>query len=294
MVTPNPTKQQYVVILVQLLKMTNFFSFSALALSALLMLQGCATPAEKFIGAATQSGFSHQELDGTPYKHLLFVNQEAKRANPIEELHVYLDGDGTPWKSGTRIADDPTPRNPLILEMMEKDHSPALLLGRPCYYGLNLSHLCNNTLWTSHRYSKAVVDSMLEALEHWMATRKINRLVLIGFSGGGALATLLASRLKNVSTVITVAANLDIKAWSDHHGYLQPSGSLNPMLAARIPDHVRQIHLAGLKDDNVPAKIIEAFSSRQKNALYVPYSDYSHACCWTDIWPDILKTYLKP
>lgn len=263
-------------------------------LSILSALQGCATPAEKFNLTATEFGFTSQELDGMPYRHRLFLNPQARDANHIAELHVYLDGDGTPWQSGTRIADDPTPRNPLILEMMKIDRAPAILLGRPCYYGLSRSNACNESLWTSHRYSSEVVTSMQAALERWVSARKIKRLSLIGFSGGGALATLLAPRLERVATVITIAGNLDVRAWSQHHRYLEPTGSLNPMLDAHIPEQVRQIHMAGLKDRNVPARIIESFSASQRSALYLPYAEYDHACCWLDIWPEILKQHLPP
>jgi hypothetical protein len=263
----------------------------ALSVHSLLLLDGCATSSERFVDAAIRLGLSAQELQGRPYLHRLFVNEPAQQAKSIEVLHVYLDGDGSPWIFGTRIADDPTPRNPLILYMMEKDQGPAVLLGRPCYYGLNLSKFCNSALWTSDRYSGAVVESMRGALQHWLATKEVKRLVLIGFSGGGSLAALLASRLDKVSTLITIAANLDVKRWSDFHGYIPPEGSLNPVNDAQIAPGIWQIHLAGLRDKNVPAEIVEAFSSRQQNALYLAYPEYDHTCCWLDIWPMILNTY---
>ncbi len=275
----------------------NFSKFAAFVSSIVflwgqLALQGCATPSEKFIDAAVASGFAIQEVAGMPYRHRLFVNASAKNLKNIDDLHVYFDGDGTPWKSNTRIADDPTARNPLILKMMAKDAAPAVLLGRPCYYGLNLSHSCNNTLWTSNRYSETVVESMRSALDRWIAARNVEHVTLIGFSGGGTLATLLASDIKKLKTVVTIAANLDVKAWSEYHGYLLPKGSLNPIIDARIPAAVKQIHLAGLDDDNVPPWIIESFSDTQKNALYLPQAETDHSCCWADIWPGILKTYL--
>lgn len=262
------------------------------ALSMLLITQGCATSSEKFIGTATQLGFSSQLVIGSPYQHRLFTNWQASRPDVIEELHVYLDGDGTPWRTETSIADDPTSRNPLILNMMAKDPAAAVLLGRPCYYGLNRSPLCNESLWTSHRYSSEVVASMSAAIQQWVSSKKINRLVLIGYSGGGVLATLLASRLKKTSVVITIAANLNIEAWSRRHGYFAPASSLNPATDAHIPASIRQIHLAGLQDENVPAEIIESFSRTQKNALYLPFPEYDHVCCWLTIWPDVLKTNL--
>lgn len=264
----------------------------ALTLCLLFLIQGCATPSEKFIGTATKLGLSNQWVEGYPYQHRLFINSRANRSDVIDELHVYLDGDGTPWTSSKKIADDPTPRNPLILEMMTKDPAAAVLLGRPCYYGLNAAPLCNESLWTSHRYAAEVVVSMNAAIQLWMSSKKVNNLVLIGYSGGGALAALLASGLKKTSAVITVAANLDIEAWSRYHGYSAPAASLNPAKDAQIPASVRQIHLTGLKDDNVPAEIIESFSRMQKNAIYLPLPEYDHVCCWVDIWPDILRTKL--
>lgn len=280
-------------LLVNHLKVNNLLSLSkiSIVIAASLVLFGCATPSEKFIDTAKQFGFSLQELEGKPYRHRLFANSKAESGYAIRELHVYLDGDGTPWQAGTHIATDPTPRNPLILKLMRQDLAPAILLGRPCYYGLNGSPLCDNTLWTSHRYAATVVDSMQTALKRWSATKKIDRLVLIGFSGGGALATLLAPHLEKTTSIVTLAANLDIKAWSEYHGYILPAGSLNPISDAHIPPAIRQIHLAGLKDVNVPVAIIQSFSHAQKNALFLPQPNFDHNCCWVDIWPDILKTY---
>lgn len=269
------------------------WSLAALFLTTSHFLQGCATPSEKFIAMTQALNFSSQIVDGNPYKHRIFANAPAHNPH-FEELHVYLDGDGTPWKSSFTIADDPTARNPLILELMQKDRSPAILLGRPCYYGLNLSRSCNKSLWTSHRYSAAIVQSMGAALKRWLTNKEVSRLVLIGFSGGGTLAALLAAHLDNVATLVTISANLDISAWSDYHAYLPPSGSLNPIIDAKIPATVRQIHLAGQKDDNVPAEIIASFSNMYRNALYLPYPEYDHACCWSEMWPSFLQTYLSP
>ena len=50
---------------------------------------------------------------------------------------------------------------------------------------------------------------MATALETWLKKKGYSELVLIGYSGGGALAMLLAERIR-VRAVITVAANLDI------------------------------------------------------------------------------------
>ncbi len=257
-----------------------------------LICQACATPSEKFLNTAKQLHFNQQLQIGSVYQHRLILNSPATGLEAFEELHIYLDGDGTPWTTDDRKTEDPTSRSALILELMAKDPSAALLIGRPCYYGLNSSAFCRDSLWTSQRYSATVVDSMLAAIRQWLSTKKIQKLVLIGYSGGGTLAALLASQLENVSAMMTVAANLDVEAWCQYHGYKGLSASLNPAKDARIPVSVRQIHLAGLQDDNVPAGIIEAFSRSQANSHYVALPEYDHVCCWLDSWPTILKTQL--
>jgi hypothetical protein len=46
-----------------------------------------------------------------------------KPGHPSRVLHVYLDGDGTPW-DGNTAAVDPTPRNTLVLGLMRLDDRP--------------------------------------------------------------------------------------------------------------------------------------------------------------------------
>jgi pimeloyl-ACP methyl ester carboxylesterase len=86
------------------------------------------------------------------------------------------------------------------------------------------------------RYSATVVSSMAVALERLLAEREIDRLAWMGYSGGGVLAMLLAPRFPQTQAIVTVAANRDIDAWADHHGYLRLAGSLNPA-EGRPPAH---------------------------------------------------------
>lgn len=265
-----------------------------LSLMLLLLLGGCATPSERFDSTAGDLGFKSVMLKGDRHLHRVYLNQQAAQSDHYVELHVYLDGDGTPWEMNRWVSNDPTPRNPLILKLMAQDPTPAILLGRPCYYGLSQSQACRDALWTSHRYSSEVVESMAAALQNWLNTNNTRHLILIGYSGGGTLAALLAPRLEKTLKIVTIAANLDVTAWSRYHGYLPLEGSLNPTEAPPLSGKIEQIHLAGLSDKNVPSTIIESFSQRGNNALYVPIAEYDHACCWIDIWSDLLKKHLGP
>ena len=52
------------------------------------------------------------------------------------------------------------------------------------------------------------------------------KVILVGYSGGGAIAVLLAARRLDVAGVITVSADLDLAYWTQRDGLAPLSGSL--------------------------------------------------------------------
>jgi len=255
------------------------------AQTLVLISAGCTQPFQgtKILdnGQADEQAF----ITGDGFEHLIYRHGDWDRPHPV---HVYLEGDGLPWVTRTRIAKDPTPRNPLALRLMAKDPAPSLYLGRPCYYGYAHSPQCLPWLWTHGRYSEAVVRSMAAALRHVIGPDTRRKLILIGYSGGGVLAMLIAARLEQVTRVVTVAADLDIDAWTRHHGYSHLRGSLNPATQPPLPSRVRQIHLAGGRDTRVPLRLSRPVSDRQPNAQFVIFTKFDHRCCWEHDWPSIL------
>jgi dienelactone hydrolase len=224
-------------------------------------------------------------IAGDPFQHLIVRQGVWDESSPVR---VYLEGDGLPWLTPTRVAKDPTPRNPLALRLMSRDPGAALYLGRPCYHGLAASPECSTWLWTHGRYSEHVVRSMAAALRRALGPDPDREVTLVGYSGGGALAMLIASRIEKVRTLVTIAANLDIDAWADHHGYSRLSGSLNPATQPPLPARIRQIHLAGERDARVPAKLSRQALSRQPKAQLLVIPNFDHRCCWERAWPSIL------
>jgi len=275
-----------------LVRLHRLFSIS-LTIACAAQLNGCATPSEYFAESAKELGLTDELLSSHVFVHRIYENKTAQQSNDYPELHVYLDGDGTPWESNRRIASDPTARNPLILHLMALDNAPSILLGRPCYYGLNQSQNCSPLLWTSHRYALPLVDSLVEVLHNWVQDKRVQRVVLIGFSGGGALATLMASKIPAVKTLITLSANLDTAAWTKHHGYSELSESLNPVQQPQLPATISQVHFAAEKDTNVPVAIVRSFADQQPSARFRSIKNYDHTCCWTDQWPELLSEALN-
>ncbi len=251
-----------------------------------IILGGCMTPSQRFDQRALKLGLKSQQVSSAQFQHKIYFAKNFTESNTV---HVYLDGDGTPWVRGRWVADDPTARNPLILQLMSQDSSPAILFGRPCYYGLSHTAGCNNKFWTSHRYSKEIVDSLSQALNGWLNRHDFKEVIIIGYSGGGTLAILMADKIKRLSTVVTVAANLDVITWSTLHGYLALKQSLNPADEMALNPQIKQIHFAGKEDKVVPSSIIKAYSDKQKNAKYYELSGQDHACCWHDDWKELLR-----
>lgn len=210
----------------------------------------------------------------------------------VDTLHVYFSGDGSPWLHRTQISRDPTPRDPLELRLMLEDPNPSIYIGRPCYVGLALAPGCSASLWTDARYSEAVVSSMTAAVDAELAEHlAAHHVVLIGYSGGGVLAMLVADRIARVDAVVTIASNLDIDAWTTLHDYSPLSASINP---AKMPNWrvgLRQIHLVGENDENVPPQLVRRFAANLPNAIVQEFPGFDHRCCWTDVWPTLVTTF---
>ncbi|MCP1673918.1 pimeloyl-ACP methyl ester carboxylesterase [Natronocella acetinitrilica] len=212
--------------------------------------------------------------------------QQAETDRP---LHVYLTGDGTPWIGGRRIARDPTPRGRLTLELMAQDHAPRILLNRPCYARNPMDQACRSRLWADGRYSETVVSAMDQALDSLAESHGDHGLVLIGYSGGGTLARLLAGRRDDVRAVVTLAANLDHTAWAEHHGYRPLRGSLSAKDQPPLPADILQWHYAGGRDTVVPVDVVAAGIEGDQAAELRVEPDFDHVCCWVERWPAILR-----
>ena len=127
------------------------------ALLVALLACGCASPAARLSSRAADLGFTRAIVAGAGFDHVVFRARAHVGGTSIPDaprvLHVYLDGDGSPW-TGREPTDDPTPRNPLVLRLMALDAAPRIYLGRPCYHGLANAPRCTPALWTTRRYAR--------------------------------------------------------------------------------------------------------------------------------------------
>ena len=214
-----------------------------------------------------------------------------------ETLNIYLEGDGVAWVTETVLSRDPTPSEPLTLKLAIQDPNPnTLYLARPCQY-LDPEALgkCSPAYWSSHRYSEEVVRSVSNAIEQAKGESGAKRIRLLGYSGGGALAVLIATQRTDVTQITTIAANLDHHVWTQQGGFTPLYGSLNPAQVANEVSHIPQIHFIGADDKVVPELVTNSYMAGildKSRIRIVMLRDVDHDCCWTQNWNRLLQEHV--
>jgi len=227
---------------------------------------------------AAEGRLASSEIDTGMFRHRVLVNEVSG-----EHVFVYVEGDGTPWIRKHRIAIDPTPSNPVLLRLMQSATHPAIYLGRPCYFGLATSPGCHSRWWTFERYGSSVVDSMCAAVNSLAASAR--SVSLVGYSGGGAIVVRMSACTEKLSSIMTIAGNLDPAAWTALHGYTPLVD--DPRAASLPPPGVSQTHWQCRADTNVPPEITEAWFEQRPTAVRRLIDGCTHATGWEQILPAI-------
>lgn len=224
---------------------------------------------------ANEGGLEPQWLQGTRFRHLVLAN--GIRGN---KLHIYIEGDGSPWIYETRVTVDPTPTNPVLLRLMLGAAHPAVYLGRPCYFGAASDTGCEPALWTYDRYGRQVVDSMCEATNKLVRRYAAESVELIGYSGGGAIAVGMTDCTERLGSLVTIAGNLDPDAWTRYHDY-SPLGDTSPLAKANNTSYsALEAHWQCRNDANIPPSITDAYFARRPDAIRHIVDDCAHAKGW--------------
>lgn len=213
-------------------------------------------------------------------------------------LAIYLESDGLAYLDRYTVSADPTPDDPLALRLAlaHPGAGRAAWLARPCQYPATTGRTCDPAYWTSRRYAPEIVEALDRAIEETKRRAGAARLVLVGYSGGGALAVLLAARRSDVAGLVTVAANLDLAYWVARDRLAPLTGSLDPAEVAPRVASIPQLHLAGGRDDVVGPDVARAFLRRMgepNRASLVAIPDFSHRCCWVEQWPRLLPEWAR-
>ena len=249
-------------------------------------LNGCVAGAYK---ALEKMPFMAEEHQTEHFRHL-FVQKGLDRLDT--PIIVFIDGDGRPWESRYRVAFDPTPDASLMLHWFEQSELPSIYLGRPCYFGLD-DDACSAYWYTHGRYGEQVVESMVQVLDSLVNERPI---ILVGHSGGGTLAVLMAESLPNVIGVISVAGNLQVQNWAQHHQFSELLGSLDPEVIVPKNRQIPERHFYSEQDQQVRSEWILSYSESRPNAEAVLLDVPGHNIGWKGYWNRInqeIRTMIK-
>ncbi|MBW0171304.1 MAG: alpha/beta fold hydrolase [Hydrogenophaga sp.] len=269
-------------------------------------LAGCATPSpqarrDSAMVWASAQGWRPLLLPGSAFDLQAFVPERLQRT---ERLTVYIEGDGLAWLDRHTPSFAPTPVDPLGLRLAVADAgAQAVYLARPCQYTQGASFKgCEVRYWGTHRFAPEVMGAMNDALGELKRRYGATDLVLVGYSGGGAVAALLAARRDDVAALVTVAGTLDTAHWTQVQRLSPLLGSLNPRDAAALLARVPQWHFVGLRDDVVPRSVLNHFLDRVSDSAspgarpptVEAMPDFDHHCCWAAAWPQLSQRFAAP
>lgn len=268
-------------------------------LLAVFFITACSSAFENRLETATlkaQTGDMSPQLLRTDPFHLysfqsLSPANRAKQAFTSEKQYrarVFIEGDGMTWLTRNRVSPDPTPINPTMLDIAAADCSVnRIYLARPCHYvDLDTQPLCSPLFWVAKLYNEDVVESYMEALDHFKEKYRIEEFELVGYSGGATVAAQIAAKRDDVILFMTVAGNLDTQAFVGYHEITPYERHQNPKDAApqiTMP----QIHFIGSEDeiikDFMVKNFVRALPSRDQ-ARIIEIEGMGHSDDWSRVW----------
>lgn len=259
--------------------------------AACALLSGCGGSGglEARRGLAAQIGAAGRLAPLTLRAGIFDLAAFERLEKPGAPARVYIEGDGLAWLSPHEISPNPTPRDPLALRLAAADAGANVVyLARPCQYGA--LDACPETYWTNGRTAPEVVAAYQAALD-MLRRRGVTGFELVGYSGGAAVAVLVAAGRGDVLSVRTVAGNTDYAEFARIHGTSALDASVPPESAAMKISALPQMHFTGGRDKVVPAEIFTAWKKESGGARCVggmTVAGNSHDAGWAEKWPGLL------
>jgi len=267
-----------------------FFKYYTIILTIALLSSGCVSKLSPKVRQYTadtvaQSGNLVQQKIATD-DFLLTTYQRFDSTADNKQMVVYIEGDGMAWISRDQLSSNPTPVQPIALKLASIDtNDNVLYIARPCQYlWPQKMNRCSSRYWSDKRGSEEVISSINQAISIVKQKQNISSIRLIGYSGGGGIAALIADRRADVNEFVSVSGNLNYKLFTQTHDLSPMNGSIDPITVANQIGSIPQIHYVGADDKIIPKQIALSFSDKVK-----VISDVSHDN-WPDKWAQILRT----
>ncbi len=251
-----------------------------------IALSGCAA---RYGLLAQAPGFERSFISAGRFT----LTSYSRFSKPGEPVRVYIEGDGRAWVSRTRLSDNPTPAEPLVMELAARDPAANVAyIARPGQYTATGAPGCDASYWDNRRFSEEVIAAVNSAVDAVLKRSGSDKIELVGYSGGGAVAVLVAARRGDIISLRTLAGNLDPEAVNKYHKVSPLEGSLNPMDYAEKIKDIPQRHFVGSKDKVVPPFVARSFSEREGDGgqeRITVVEGAAHSKGWLENWERLLS-----
>ncbi len=203
--------------------------------------------------------------------------------------NIYIEGE----RSNTNPSS--TPFNPVALHLASKDKANNVIyIAHPCQYTgmISVTDKCSDSYDNESSFSDEVIESYNTALDDISRRYNIQKFNLIGYSGGGGIATLLAAKRSDIVSLRTVAGILDHETYTTLLKAPAMTQSINPASEAATLTKMPQYHFIGGRDDIVPPAILHSFlqSMPPTNCVQTMLvQEAMHDSGWVDKWPELLE-----
>lgn len=238
---------------------------------------------------ASAAGLKREMVAGGDF-HLTMFSRITRADKP---LRIYIEGDGLAWVSRSEPSLDPTPVAATGLALAAADASANVAyLARPCQFTpMQEEPRCSVAYWTGKRFAPEVIDAMDAAVGQLAARVPRQPLELVGYSGGGAIAVLIAARRRDVMSLRTVAGNLDVEYVNRLHRVSSMPASRNPIDIARQVAGIAQIHFSSAQDTVVPPEVAARFATAVGGTCVTTsvVTGLAHDGEWASRWAALLE-----
>ena len=257
----------------------------------LVVLQGCSTsPLNDADAEAAAVSMRRHEITAGLFR----LTTYSRIRDTNKPVTIYIDGDVRGWRPSADPGIDDTPDDYVGLRLATLDPSPnVVFIARPCQFGID-DLLCFDKAWEKGAWSQPVFASISRAVDHVAVVFPHPQLNLVGYSGGGAIAAVLASRRRDVMSLRTIAGNLDPDGNGRAHAADPQDDFVDPMGIAPRLALLPQEHFVGDKDVFVPPFLTENFVkaigvSYCVKVTHLPYA--THQTGWQEVWASrVVKT----
>jgi pimeloyl-ACP methyl ester carboxylesterase len=249
-------------------------------------LAGCAgDPGAHADALAKAAGMAREQVTTDSFLLTTF----SRISRPDQPLNIYIEGDGPAWMTHEEPSINPTPHKALGLALAASDPAANVIyIARPCQFTpLPADRHCNVSYWTGKRFAPEVIAATSRAIDHFAARAPGQKINLVGYSGGGTVAALVAASRPDIATLRTIAGNLDPEAFNRLHEASPMPDSLSPLAIAAHLASLPQEHFVGDADRSVPPSLIAGYAQAMGGAhcltvTHVP--DATHEEGWLEFW----------